>query len=301
MNGLDLCITMYIFFQVVAGQLPLPHPPLTPFKHEEELREMKSKHPSFNTTQIRRSRYKKPGISKTRVGSSGVRSGRDRPAPISLKDVLAQPSLKNGGEVKSDEERVTDGVEVMATSSLPSLSHSQNAEEKPEIDEVSHIKETEEEEEEEEGEKIENNDEDELLENDDEDEILQYIRSLRRAIGKTIVIGRHRLTSQTESEEPMVTPSHIASVKDLKAFSRKPPRGRSAGLGSDEFKYAIAKSSGNWNPYELILVSGERVRCQEVYFTISAFNVSQVRGQTCEQVTIICTYTHFLIFMLPLK
>ena len=226
---------------------------------------MRNRRPAFNTTQVRRSRYKKPLLSKTTSGQLGrARSSSDGVGvPFSLKEILSDSS--RDGISKSEEKKEAKEVVVKDSEELQAVSASQLSElhvgdkERAPIDEVSHIRDL--------GSAI-------LWQGGGNDEILQYITSQRSSIGEETMPRR-----ESNSEEAMArATSHIAGVKDLKVFSQKSQLEKTASFSVNDFIYALARTSSKGNPYELYIVEAEKARAQEVYFTISAFNVSQVNS-----------------------
>jgi len=274
-----------------VSRLSAPAPPL-PLEMEpkEDIQQLKARCPSFNTMQVRRPKFKKTPIPRTpselwtknRSSSGKVGSGRSS-ATLALKNILSQSCLEKTEEIaearkiieakKENEEDYHDDSQT--PSSLSSVSSPQVKFETKSL--ISHIRED-----------LEGS-VDSLEEGDDK--LLQCITSLRAISSKDDSASKLWSVSDKASGVGRRTPSHIAGVKDLKAFSQQRSRvekkaAAAAAPGTThDFVYALAKSGvgEKWNPYELDIVPAERARGQEVYFTISAFSVSQVRWllQTC--------------------
>ena len=265
-----------------GSRLPAP-PPTLPLliEPEEDIQQVKARCPSFNTMQVRRPRYKKPPVprtpsellsGKTRSSSGKVTGGRSS-ATFTLKDILSQSSLEKTEEIEEARiiinaaKKESEEVGLQTSSSLSSISSPQ-----VKFEGTSFISEA-----------FPHHSRENLAGSfgsleDEEDKLVQCITSLRAIAGEDSS-SKLEYASDSSSGRRM-TPSHIAGVRDLKAFSQKSRVEKKAFLGAtSDFVYALARSSaeGKWNPYELEIVPAEKARAQEVYFTISAFSISQVR------------------------
>ena len=124
-----------------------------------------------------------------------------------------------------------------------------------------------------------------------EDFVVGFIMIQRAKIGK----ATHAMRHPEEVPSLATTPIHVTGIKDLKLFSRKILQLQSDKpwileetyvSGPNEFLYALGREGvdGIRNPYDLCIVASDKARTQSRYYTISAFNVSEVR----------CCYVHYL-------
>lgn len=118
----------------------------------------------------------------------------------------------------------------------------------------------------------------------DTDPILSYITKARCSLGLdtkpeksstmpgSVDVGTSRDTAIADS-------GPITGVKDLKLLSRRLSSlsDTMSTHGSVEFVYALrSDTSTKFNPYNLSIVSAERARMHQSYYTISAYSVTKV-------------------------
>lgn len=111
-----------------------------------------------------------------------------------------------------------------------------------------------------------------------EDSVLEYIKHSREIIGLETVPSQ--FPSVTNTAEDSRGP--ITGVRDLRVLScRRRLSGKSSqtkkSLESVEFVYALPKeNTKGCSVYELYITTAEKARAQTKFYTISAFNVSEV-------------------------
>ena len=134
-----------------------------------------------------------------------------------------------------------------------------------------------------------------------EDPILTYIKQSRECLGLDTVPSQHMSdvsTSVTMRESLLVSSAPITGVKDLKVLSRRlsgfdSPTKRDSTV---EFVYAVAKeNSRGCSVYDLCITEPDRAKAQESYYTVSAFNVSEVRWFNC------MVLSHIWLFILDMQ
>ena len=113
----------------------------------------------------------------------------------------------------------------------------------------------------------------------DGDPVLAFITMQREKIGKSTHTERIPQEDILRS-----TSTHVAGIMDLKHFSRKTLQlketlGGKKLADANKFLYALSREcvDGKWNAYDLCIVEAEVAMAQSRYFTISAFNVCEVR------------------------
>lgn len=225
--------------------MQVPHPPPL-LEYHHQLEQMKQTRSTFNTTQIRRRRYYK-----------GVVGGKPRPA-------LQQES-------QGDDKSMTALYSVMDTYSASAHDTRRPKNRTGSYGaagrEISSIAAT--------GNRVGF---------EVEDPILCFIMVQRAKIGQTTHAKR-----RPEAADCLTTTSiHVAGIKDLKLFSKKILQLQSEEpwnleephvSGANEFIYALGRVGGDGkpNPYDLFIVGPDKAMTQNRYYTISAFNVSEVR------------------------
>ena len=115
-----------------------------------------------------------------------------------------------------------------------------------------------------------------------EDPLLTYIKQSRECLGLDTAPSQHASdvsTSVNLRESLLVLSGPITGVKDLKALSRRLSGFNSPTKSSStvEFVYAVAKENlRGCSVYDLYITEPDKARAQESYYTVSAFNVSEV-------------------------
>ena len=119
------------------------------------------------------------------------------------------------------------------------------------------------------------------------DSVLDFIITQRERLGLETEATKFPDGSEAANyrETMMATSAPVTGIKDLQQLSKRlasvqkePGREKCAAI-ANEFVYALRRDvAGNFNPYDLHIVSSERARIHESYYTISAFNVSEVRA-----------------------
>lgn len=115
------------------------------------------------------------------------------------------------------------------------------------------------------------------------DSVLDFIITQREYLGLETEATKYPDGSEASNyrETVMATSAPVAGIKDLQLLSK-----RLAGAQKEphrdianEFVYALRRDvPGDSNPYDLHIVSSERARMHDSYYTVSAFNVAEVRA-----------------------
>lgn len=112
------------------------------------------------------------------------------------------------------------------------------------------------------------------------DSVQEYIENSRDCLGLTTVPLQHPSEADIKTESLLASSGPITGVRDLKTFSRRrlelsSPVSRDMSV---QFVYALTRPNNKGcSVYDMYITSAEKARAQKQYYTISAFNVSEVR------------------------
>lgn len=135
------------------------------------------------------------------------------------------------------------------------------------------------------------------------DPILSYITTARYNLGMDT--KPERSPSSTDAgvvsrEMAIADSGPITGVKDLKLLSRRLSSMSDTTLthSSVEFVYALRKESEvRFNPYDLSIVSAEKARSHQTYYTISPYSITKVNDAIKQhlfgqysRVEVVCTF-----------
>ncbi len=111
------------------------------------------------------------------------------------------------------------------------------------------------------------------------DSAFEYIMQARKRLGLQTepLQNPAEETSLDPRERVVVSSGPIASVKDLRMFSRKLSEINTPMRSELDFVYAlIQRKKTGCSVYDLCITHPDKARTQPTYYTISAFNVSEV-------------------------
>lgn len=122
-----------------------------------------------------------------------------------------------------------------------------------------------------------------------DDHILAYITAQRLVLGLETAVTRNPDAAEADSFRGclVATLAPVAGIKDLQHLSKTLASAERGEVQRDrratfvnEFVYALRRDTGvggDFNPYDLVIVPSDRARMHGCYYTISAFNVAEVR------------------------